>query len=366
MTQASAGDSQLLLNILRARDNIPVHFTDLSVIHGSIQMSASAGASVPVANVGTNPTTIAPLVNGQSSPSFDVGTLDTQEFTKGMLTPVDPNVIRQLFNQGIDPRLIMLLFFSEYRDEHGRVFVNNTLCVNKYDLRNGECLNKFYAYLREIDRLFANKQLKANVYVGLKPVGGWMSGAWTVSNFPDLSKFDAKQYKLIDRRIYAITEPRLKICYEGPGGRLVPLLDKRGGAEACNSGEAWVPQLERSGGLYPRSPYEILQYLGQVLRFQEEKRANRCITLGADRFDPTERRCDTGEVLFQVNGPVGAPVVATRYGGAWYSVNDRPCNRVRAQNCDYSLQVLAILELLLNFNKSAKDIVAIPRVQVVQ
>jgi hypothetical protein len=325
VTQASAGDSQLLLNILRARDNIPVHFTDLSVIHGSIQMSASAGASVPVANVGTNPTTIAPLVNGQSSPSFDVGTLDTQEFTKGMLTPVDPNVIRQLFNQGIDPRLIMLLFFSEYRDEHGRVFVNNTLCVNKYDLRNGECLNKFYAYLREIDRLFANKQLKANVYVGLKPVGGWMSGAWTVSNFPDLSKFDAKQYKLIDRRIYAITEPRLKICYEGPGGRLVPLLDKRGGAEACNSGEAWVPQL-----------------------------------------DPTERRCDTGEVLFQVNGPVGAPVVATRYGGAWYSVNDRPCNRVRAQNCDYSLQVLAILELLLNFNKSAKDIVAIPRVQVVQ
>lgn len=33
--------------------------------------------------------------------------------------------------------------------------------------------------------------------------------------------------------------------------------------------------------------------------------------------------------------------------------------------CDFSLQVLAILQLLLNVNKAAKDIIAIPRVQVV-
>ena len=37
-TVATAGDAQLLLNILRAKDNLPIHFYDLSNIHGSIQL----------------------------------------------------------------------------------------------------------------------------------------------------------------------------------------------------------------------------------------------------------------------------------------------------------------------------------------
>jgi hypothetical protein len=35
-TEATAGDAQLLQNILRAKDNLPIHFADLSNIHGSI------------------------------------------------------------------------------------------------------------------------------------------------------------------------------------------------------------------------------------------------------------------------------------------------------------------------------------------
>jgi hypothetical protein len=104
----------------------------------------------------------------------------------------------------------------------------------------------------------------------------------------------------------------------------------------------------------------MLEFLGQVLRFQEEKGNNRCLTL-----DAADRRCDSGEVLFQVNAPAGRPVVATSYSGRSYALSDRGCRSNFEEPCDNSLQVLAILELLLNANKAAKDIIATPRVQVV-
>jgi hypothetical protein len=66
-TVARAGDAQLLLNILRAKDNVPLHFYDLSNIHGSIQWTAGASASILVALNGMpTPTTVSPLVGAQS------------------------------------------------------------------------------------------------------------------------------------------------------------------------------------------------------------------------------------------------------------------------------------------------------------
>src|SRR5271154_3434869 len=50
--------------------------------------------------------------------------LDTQDFTKGILSPVQPQIIKQLFDQGVDPRVLMLLFFTEYQDRTGRRFLN--------------------------------------------------------------------------------------------------------------------------------------------------------------------------------------------------------------------------------------------------
>jgi hypothetical protein len=126
-SEASAGDAQLLQNILRAKDNLPIHFADLSNIHGSIQLTAGGTASVAFANLvgSTVPSTAGPTLGAQTSPSFDVGTLDTQDFTKGILSEIDPRIIKTLFDQGIDPRIMMLLFFSEYRNYRGERFINN-------------------------------------------------------------------------------------------------------------------------------------------------------------------------------------------------------------------------------------------------
>lgn len=112
-TTAAAGDSQLLLNILRAKDNQPIHFYDLSLIHGSIQLGAGATASIAYQlNGSLTPDTISPALSAQTAPTFDVGTSDTQDFTRGILTQLDPRVVKALFDQGVDPRIMMLLFFQ--------------------------------------------------------------------------------------------------------------------------------------------------------------------------------------------------------------------------------------------------------------
>jgi hypothetical protein len=166
---------------------------------------------------------------------------------------------------------------------------------------------------------------------------------------------------LRNKQLYAISDQRLILCYVSQH-QMEPLVPSPLGSQACNKDEVVVSRSSDVFGFPLRSAYQIIQFLGQILRFQEELGGNRCITLGED---PDKRRCDIGEVLFQVNAPVGTPVVVTRHGGNSYAVYDRPCNRLYAGPCDYSLQVLAILELLLNSNKASSDILSTARVSVV-
>jgi hypothetical protein len=326
-TGASSADAQLLSNILRAKDDLPIHFRDLSVIHGAIQWTAGAAAGVPLVQNGSmTPTTITPVLSLQNSPTFDLGTLDTQEFTRGMLTPVDPNIIKQLFDQGIDLRLLALLFVAEWRDPHGHVVLNNMSCDPLRPLKDGECYNRIYDFLETINDVFwERRHLYVNIYFQLTPLGGPLAGPWSLKdNLDPLLKFDPLKYKLKDKRLFSISgRPQLALCYE-EGGHLKTLIWSPLGDQVCNKSEVVVPEEKwrQAGVLSLRSAYQIIQFLGQVLRFQEEKRINRCLTL-----DGKNRDCDTGEVLFQVNNPVGTPVVATRYGNEWYAINDRHCSK---------------------------------------
>ena len=381
-TTAAAGDSQLLLNILRAKDNQPIHFYDLSLIHGSIQLNAAAAASIPYQlNGSMTPDTVAPILSAQTSPSFDVGTSDTTDFTRGILSTLDPLAVKALFDQGVDPRIMLLLFFSGYHAPSGKVLLNTVACdpTKPGDHPDEGCFNQVYDYLRVIESLLRSARvaaglqlpyqakLQANIFLALRPLGGRLAGAWTLGQLGDLRQFDTAHYRLIDNRLYSISEPRLAICYEA-GGTLHALIPGQNPDAACRQKEVVVfePPTKRSIGLTLRSTYDIIQFLGQILRFQQEKRRegyDRCVTLGSH-----DRSCSAGEVLFQVDAPVGAPVISARYDGRSYALYDRGCDKHRPDRdkCDYSIQVLAILELLINENRSAKDILATPRVQVVQ
>lgn len=95
----------IVTNVLRARDHAPLHFTDLSLIHGSLQISTTGNAVLPFAQGGN--TTVRPrdlLTLGmtvQSSPAFDTSPLNSSGFTGGLLSPVPFKYFRYYLDRGV-------------------------------------------------------------------------------------------------------------------------------------------------------------------------------------------------------------------------------------------------------------------------
>src|ERR1700735_2793062 len=111
-------NSILVTNVLRARDHAPLHYSDLAIVNGSLQGSAGVQAFLPFGPIRpavTGDAAQAGPVSLQTSPSFALGTLDTDDFNRGILTPVAPDVIKYFLDQGLNPRIAFLIFFEAVR-----------------------------------------------------------------------------------------------------------------------------------------------------------------------------------------------------------------------------------------------------------
>jgi hypothetical protein len=129
-----------------------------------------------------------------------------------------------------------------------------------------------------------------------------------------------------------------------------------------------------------RSTLEVIQYVGRVFAWQQLEtetlqRQNpaypeRCLTLTspylANRYDPTVDTCRK-DVLFRLiktNSLTAATDLNITFDGHRWSVPPpMPCPDPK--QCDYSLETMSIISLLLNQNKATKDIGTTPAVQVV-
>lgn len=91
-------NSQLVINILRARDNVPVSFSDLSQIRGSIQATGSLQSNWPFGPLRASTTRGAeqPTLSFQMSPTFDISPLNTTLFTTAIMQPVDKLTVATL------------------------------------------------------------------------------------------------------------------------------------------------------------------------------------------------------------------------------------------------------------------------------
>ena len=98
---ADTRNRMILLNIVRSAYREPTYYTALTEINGSLNLSGSFSGSL--ANlVGGDPTSFSPTVSASvtNSPTFTVVPLTSQEFSKGMLTPIDSVAVRLLLSQG--------------------------------------------------------------------------------------------------------------------------------------------------------------------------------------------------------------------------------------------------------------------------
>jgi hypothetical protein len=419
-----ASNQIILLNILYARDGAPLHFSELSQIRGQISAGVSASTTFPYGVIGhANPAprdlgTLGATVS--SSPSFDIVSLDTKDFTAGVMEPITPQAVSFFLNEGIDYRMVLMLLASGIRPAGNSEVVLNAptdsrIVCNKdphsfgtnAELKNYRiiaadeaCVNPFlelFAFLNIVNHMKRLYPVAAEAPP--RPVGPPFSLAMN-SNLRAVTSIDPTKYRLVRLRsgqYQLMTAPRssmVVLCEaDTDSSRVVSVLTDAQGAsirvraDACSTrrssdddeaGSAPPAKMVTIGvtpGTYAiqlRSTLEVIRYVGQILAFQESETAKhpqlpeRCITLQFVAYDALHATCDGAVLIHLANTTslIAVPDLSVVYHGERWSVA-APHTCLSQEHCDLSQQTMSIIALLLNRNKSAKDIRSTPAVEVV-
>lgn len=371
-------NSIMVTNILRARDRAPLHYSDLTTINGSLQ--GTAGIQSVIAYGAVRPgaagdTTQGGPISLQTTPTFTLGTLDTDDFTRGILTPVTTDVVKHFLDEGIDPRIVFLLFFEGIKGYGVNVAVDGKAVDTSGKINNEpDNIEEFRRFLAIVDRELGQPQyagLYANAYREIRPVGGPFTLDLS-KNAKDIASLDFTKVKLdYDAKTnkYQINSlsPTIKIVFcrrtaaseiatpngyriFGVSDTILPANEKHW-PDVCTENAVVI---ENGAHLAPitvslRSPQGMIEYLGALLRFQEQHRERGPITLGQP---PSQ------DVFFTLTTEAARARFGVDYGGRTYYVNQAGPN-------DHSLEVLSLVNQLFDLYKSAKDIPNIRPVTII-
>lgn len=124
-----AQNEMLLLNIVRASKRHPMYFTGFNLMRGSMTYNMSSGSiTIPFGKIGTGLNgaySVAPVVSFSNSPSFDVGVLDTKEFTRGIMTPVSIETVDYYWQEGWPKEMLLFLFVDKVETDGGKKILTN-------------------------------------------------------------------------------------------------------------------------------------------------------------------------------------------------------------------------------------------------
>jgi hypothetical protein len=128
---------QLLLNIARAHQHQPLHFTGVSNIAATFNFQFNAGATP--AFTGENGSLLTPVFGGTLSenPTISIVPIEGEEFTRRLLTPFQENKLTMLLRQGVDVDLTLRLLAGELRIYGGKqdgIYLNKPIDAQGYRL----------------------------------------------------------------------------------------------------------------------------------------------------------------------------------------------------------------------------------------
>jgi hypothetical protein len=106
---------QLLINIARAHQHQPIHFTGVSNIAATFDFRVNAGATPAL--TGDASKTLMPIFGGSvaENPTISIAPIEGEEFTKRLLTPFQETKFLHLLRQRYDIDLLLRLMAQELR-----------------------------------------------------------------------------------------------------------------------------------------------------------------------------------------------------------------------------------------------------------
>ncbi len=365
---ADTRNRMILLNIVRSAYREPTYYTAFSQIEGSLNMQASVSGQI--ANLaGGDATAFTPTVSGTftNAPTFTIVPLNSEEFAKGMLQPIDADTIRLFLSQGWRQQFLAPLLVQKVEciyDDRVVAEINNEPASS-----GGQVQPKDFAAIRFYSgKAEANTEYRLTVESSevLKQITG---GA--------LDKFDLKLGPVpADQTLAAVTisaqgGPQLAALVPDPfrnecRARFKAAVDKqpelarRVALSAIDVASLAVRERVSAGGggaasgprqialnVVFRSPDGIVYFLGERLRAKLESGTR---AAGAD-----------GDTLFDVERNASGPVaVAVAHRGQRWSIpaleiepHSQP-GLIRAP-VDRSLEVMALLNQLISVQTSLKE-----------
>ncbi len=225
---------------------------------------------------------VAPSISVQSSPSFDVGVLDTKTFTRGILAPIPVETFEYYWDQGWPKPLLLFLFIRtiEFKDD-----VGSWKKVENYP----EDLKDLSAYVQKLKHVFPCAfsdtaagsgissvcRLKIKKVAAAEPVApadlkAYSADATKVVQMMQsgffLQKNSDNSYDLFLKSIYLETtdsktgERKTRLCVRGS------MINANGGLTSI------PPPADTSCDvvLYMRSPEGMIYYLGELVRAETE------------------------------------------------------------------------------------------------
>lgn len=395
---ANSNNELVLVNILRARDREPLHFTSVSKLYGDAQITAKAAANMAIKGgtptttrnadgdltqtstlAGTEVTTPSGELTLGAKSSLDVAVWDTQEFYQGITASIPAGTLAHYLHQGWPSDLMTNLFVSsvdfvarsddpggKYRK--GQVvgsFTNNPNTIS----RAGQ---DFYAFVR-CYRLTSIP--KAGTDAQLVRLG-------------DLKEIKLADLAILDGEKFDLTAPDKAperwISRKGKSGDSLALraINSQDGEGSCGGSSflfAESASSVASGGFEGKPDEHSVIATGSFVKDGSSIPVEVQVVL---------RSVDgviyyLGEYLRAAHPPllvsdVGAiPIISvtrkrpdrafttTSYRGTRYFVPSTDEGRI-TQESGRSSQVFALIEQLLNLQKSAKDRPTTQTVRVVQ
>lgn len=127
---------QLLLNIGRAHQHQPMHFTGVSNIAATFNFQFNAGATPAL--TGDSGSLITPIFGGSiaENPTISIIPIEGEEFTRRLLAPIQETKLTMLLRQGADVDLILRLLASELHiqdaNKKNTIYQNNPKLAESY------------------------------------------------------------------------------------------------------------------------------------------------------------------------------------------------------------------------------------------
>ncbi len=382
VAQETAENQLLLLNVLRAYKRRPMHFTQVTAVHlpvgvgnPNFQFALPFGGD-PKGNV---------LTSGVSIPqSMDATFQNTQEFMRGITTPLPPSLMMYYLDQGWPSELVLMLFVREirvYRSKDGAPHV-----VTNYP-ENKQSFDEFGSLVTSISNCDLDVEdeepkafgpaLAASEVRTVKALVEARSASMVVDSVETVDSKRSKGRNDVDAKT---DEPeRFQLRTPGKGSHIV-LKNREEGGCSWNNAQVRPGRLERKEpsmkkpDTFPnlefvlRSPEAMVYYLGELARTQLDGQTDAGTTpptvspvvpqFSYHQLDASTKMVSSARILTVARGGDDGAAVVVNYDGDLYSIPS-------TGKGDQSTHVLSLVSQILAMQNKGSDLPGTATVHVV-